>query len=187
MILTRRKALALAAAAPASALFAALASFITPARAYQARLILVKKRPPAPDFAIRGLDGKLYALKDFRGKVLLLNFWATWCPPCRREMPSIEALWRDVQGRNIAVAGVHVGPSAGAARQYAESNGLTFPILVDSDRDISAHYGVRSMPTTVIIGPDGHVDYVAFGPRDWNSADTLKVLKALAAGKPVKT
>ncbi len=178
MNISRRKVLALTAAASLWPLSPAEAS-------YQARLIRVKRRPQAPDFAAASLKGNLVALKDFRGKVLMLNFWATWCPPCRREMPSIEALWQAVRDKDIGIIGVHVGPSKASARYFAESNKLTFPIIVDEDRDISAHYGVRSMPTTVIIGPDGHVDYVAFGPRDWNSPDTRSALLALR--KPLKT
>jgi len=179
MTLSRRQVLSLAAAA---SLFWPLP---LAQASYQARLIRVKRRPPAPDFAAASLNGDLLTLKEYRGKVLMLNFWATWCPPCRREMPSIEALWQTVRDKDIGIIGVHVGPSKASARYFAETNELTFPIIVDEDRDISAHYGVRSMPTTVIIGPDGHVDYVAFGPRDWNSPDTRTALLALR--KPLKT
>ena len=181
--LSRRSMLTLTAAATAGALIPApvLAS------GYQARLIRVKKRPEAPRFAMTGLDGKFYMLKDFRGKVVVLNFWATWCPPCRSEMPSIESLWNKVKDKSIAVIGLHVGPSRRAAMAFARKNGLTFPILVDSDRDVSAHYGVRSMPTTVIIGPEGRVEYAAFGPRTWDSEETIAALEALLRDKPLKT
>ncbi len=149
------------------------------ARSYEAKLIRVKRRPEAPVFTLRATDGSPHSLKDYHGKVTLLNFWATWCPPCRREMPSIEALWQSMKDRGVAVLGIHVGPSMEAARVYAQRSGLTFPVLVDDTKEVSYHYGVRSMPTTVIVGPEGRVEYVAFGPRDWNSEEIRKVLLSL--------
>ncbi len=163
-------------------LMAGMAAGSRSARSFEAKLIRVKRRPEAPVFTLRAADGSLHSLKDYRGRVVVLNFWATWCPPCRREMPSIEALWKGLKDSGIAVLGVHVGPDMAAARTFAARTGLTFPILVDDTKEVSYHYGVRSMPTTVIVGPEGRVEYVAFGPRDWNSAETRRVLLALRRG-----
>ncbi len=174
MTISRREALLLA-------LSIATGTVVLPpsARSFEAKLVRVKRRPEAPAFTLRAPDGSLHSLKDHRGKVVLLNFWATWCPPCRREMPSIEALWQGVKDKDVMVIGVHVGPGVEAAGIYARRNGLTFPVLVDDTKEVSYHYGVRSMPTTIIIGPEGRVEYVAFGPRDWNSEETRRVLLSL--------
>ena len=174
MTVSRRNALLLSLSAVAGVI-----AMPSSALSFEAKLIRVKRRPEAPVFTLRAPDGSIHSLKDYRGKVVLLNFWATWCPPCRREMPSIEALWRGVKELGVIVLGVHVGPSMEAARVYAQRSGLTFPVLVDDTKEVSYHYGVRSMPTTVIVGPEGHVEYVAFGPRDWNSEDTRRVLLSL--------
>ncbi len=139
----------------------------------------VKKRPEAPVFSLKKPDGTEISLKDYRGKVVVLNFWATWCPPCRAEMPSFEQLWRDMRDRDVVVLAVHVGPGAEKVRNFVRSFGLTFPVVVDDRHIVSQHYGVRSMPTTVILAPDGRVEYVAFGGREWNSPVIEQALEAL--------
>jgi peroxiredoxin len=112
---------------------------------------------PAPSFTIPLVGGGTDSLAAHRGSVVLMNFWATWCPPCKEEMPALEALYRSRRGSGLVVLGIDQGESAAAAGAFAKAHGVTFPVLVDADQQYAASYVSIGLPTTVIVTRDGHV------------------------------
>jgi thiol-disulfide isomerase/thioredoxin len=129
---------------------------------------------PAQSFELVRLDGKADSLARHRGQVVLLNIWATWCPPCREEMPALQRFARENAGR-VAVIGVDQGESAAVARAYAKDRGVTFPILVDEQQRYGRAYAALGMPTTVIVGRDGRVAKGIDGPM------TIEQMRAAVA------
>ena len=108
---------------------------------------------PAPLFTLTGLDGKMYSLRAYRGKHVLLNFWASWCVPCRVEMPLLEQNLR--QNKNVVVLAVNNGENTAVVRQFVEQLGLTFPVLLDRDAVVVRAYGITALPTSYFIDPSG--------------------------------
>lgn len=111
---------------------------------------------PAQSFDVRRIDGRVDSLARYRGHVVLLNLWASWCPPCQAEMPALEAFAKDEHG-SVVVLGVDQGESASTAAAFARRHGVTFPILVDEGQQYGRTYAAVGLPTTVIIGRDGRV------------------------------
>ncbi len=124
----------------------------------------------AADFDLAGLDGTRRKLSDFRGKVVFLNLWATWCPPCIAEMPSIEALHRRFRDQGLVVLAVSADSNGAAAvAPVVEELGITFPVLLDPEGTLPPRYGVTGYPETFVIGRDGRVVEHFIGPTDWSS------------------
>jgi len=111
---------------------------------------------PAQSFDVRRTDGAIDGLAQHRGSVILLNLWASWCPPCQAEMPALEQFSREERGR-VVVLGADQGESAGVASAYAKAHGVTFPILVDEGQHYGNTYAAAGLPTTIVVGRDGHV------------------------------
>jgi peroxiredoxin len=133
----------------------------------------------APDFTLMTLEGRPARLREFGGKLVLLNFWATWCAPCLHEMPSMERLYQTFKQTDfvlLAVSMDHQGE--GVARPFADNLKLTFPVLLDSTLEVGRRYGVRSLPATYLIDPDGLLIGAIIGARDWYRTEA----KALIAG-----
>ncbi|MBT3274132.1 MAG: redoxin domain-containing protein [Spirochaetales bacterium] len=127
----------------------------------------------APDFELEFLNGEKRKLSEFRGDVVFLNFWATWCPPCRLEMPSMQALYDRHASSGLTILAVDLQEPETAVRKFVDDYKLTFPIPLDSEGRVGAMYGVRSIPTTYIIDRDGMVLSVAVGAREWDSDISL--------------
>ena len=138
-------------------------------------------RPAPPDFSGRTLDALRLSITEYRGSVIILNFWASWCFECRPEMPVLERLQREFSSRGLAVIGVNAREDTQAARRYAAELGLTFPIVLDRNGAINALYGVVGLPTTFVIGRDGRAIGFAVGPREWESAPARALIAALLA------
>ena len=132
---------------------------------------------PAPDFVLPGLDGQPWQLGQARGQVLLINFWATWCLPCRREMPALDRLHETMAGKNFQVIGIHVGPSAEIGRFLAETP-VRFPILVDAELALE-DWKVPVLPATFLIDAEGYARYWAFGEREWDSPEAMEFFSAV--------
>ena len=127
---------------------------------------------PAPDFSLQDMDGEDYRLSDFRGKVVLLNFWATWCPPCRREMPSMQRLYLKYRARGLAVVAVNQWEDPDLVFEFAGRLSLepTFPILFDRESRIAEQFDVKGLPTTYLLDRDGSIRFRAIGGREFEAA-----------------
>ena len=110
---------------------------------------------PAADFELRLFGGDLLRMSDLKGKVVVLNFWASWCPPCRAEMPDFEEMWQEMRDDGVVFVGVAVSDSPEEARAFVEATGVTYPVGVDPSGSIAADYRVLSLPTTFLIDREG--------------------------------
>ncbi|MBI2165933.1 MAG: TlpA family protein disulfide reductase [Chloroflexi bacterium] len=110
-----------------------------------------------PDVKLILLDGSVISLKDLRGKGVVLNFWASWCAPCRKEMPDLEQVWREYKGRGVMIIGIAVADREASAREFAEKIGVSYPISVDSTDQVSALFAVKLLPTTLFIDSRGTI------------------------------
>ena len=131
-----------------------------------------------PPFVGRTAHGAALSLRELRGKVVIVTFWATWCPPCRAELALLEDLSREL-GEEFAVVAVNVRESSPVVREYAAALGLTFAVLVDPHGEIQRSYGVIGLPTTFLIGRDGRAVARAIGPRDWAGTRSRELLTLL--------
>jgi peroxiredoxin len=109
----------------------------------------------APDFTLLSVDGKAVRLSDFRGKSVVLNFWATWCPPCRKEFPELVALYNANKDRGLVVLGINLQEPPDQVRKFAQEYGATFPIVIDIDADVAGQYRLLGLPMTWFIDPQG--------------------------------
>ena len=160
----------------------------TPPAARDALKRLALERPSkslaAPDFTLESLSGKRMGLKDFRGKVVFLNFWATWCVPCRDEMPLMEALHREFKNQGLAVVAVNFREDKEAVRRFFDELGLSFDAMLDVDGEVSEQYGAFSLPLTYLIDRDGRFVGKAVGIRPWDGADAKGFIRELLERKP---
>jgi peroxiredoxin len=136
---------------------------------------------PAWDFTLKDSHGKSYNLKDYRGKVIMLNFWATWCPPCRREMPSMERLHQKFKGKDFLVLALNQKEDEDQIFAFTAEieMELTIPILFDTDSAVSSDYGVFGLPTTYLIDKRGNMRFRAVGGRDFDHPDVEKQIVKL--------
>ena len=141
-----------------------------------------QERTAAPGFLLNDSDGKVVRLDDLRGKVVLLNFWATWCPPCRLEMPSLEALQRQLGPRGLAVLAVASRDNARDVRSFINEHRLSFPALLDPGAHAYDVYDVWSLPTTFVIGKRGYLVGKVVGHRDWTSQQSKDFFLHLLGG-----
>ena len=123
---------------------------------------------PAPNFTFPDLNGQQVSLSDHRGKVVLVNIWATWCPPCRQEMPSMQKLYERFTGENFEILAVSID-SAGrqAVAPFVRTMNLIFPIILDPKEDVRPLYGLTGVPESFIIDKEGIVVEIIIGPIDW--------------------
>ncbi|WP_321372260.1 TlpA disulfide reductase family protein [uncultured Desulfuromusa sp.] len=137
----------------------------------------------APDFTLTNMQGEEVTLSQFRGKVVILNFWATWCPPCREEMPSMERLYRDLESKGLVMLAVNVEENGKeAVTQFLQKRSYSFPILLDSENVAQNTYGVFRFPESFIIDRNGIVIEKIIGGRNWLSGPTFKVINFLING-----
>ena len=134
-----------------------------------------------PEFSARTLEGSTLSPGGFKGKVLILNFWASWCAECRPEMPVLEQLHREFAPRGLAIVGVNAREGTEVIRRYARELALTFPLVLDPGGRINALYGVIGLPTTFVVGRDGRAVALAIGPREWASPPARAMIQALLA------
>jgi thiol-disulfide isomerase/thioredoxin len=122
---------------------------------------------PTPALALQDLDGRPHRLEDYRGRVVLVNFWATWCEPCRAEMPSLNRLRAGLAGQPFAVLAVNLAESESRVRKFLEQVPLEFPVLLDRDSAAARAWRARLLPVSFLIGPEGRIRYWALGEIDW--------------------
>jgi peroxiredoxin len=139
------------------------------------------KGGPTPALELKDLRGEVHRLADYRGKVVLVNFWATWCDPCREEMPSMERLRRSLAGRPFEVLAVNLAEPASRIERFLEKVPLGFPLLLDRDTAVAKAWKARILPASFLVGRDGRIRYVHFGELDWSSDEVrgtvLELLK----------
>jgi len=117
----------------------------------------------APDFTLLDLDGNTVALSDFRGKAVFINFWATWCPPCRAEMPDIEAIYKEYKNKDVMVIGVDILEAEDVVRQYVQQGGFSWTFVIDTTGEVADNYGVTAIPTSFFLDKEGVIRAVDIG------------------------
>ena len=132
-----------------------------------------------PALELEDLGGKVHRLDDYRGKVVLVNFWATWCEPCRAEMPSIDGLRSALDGQPFQVLAVNLAEPLSRIEKFAGTMPLHFPLLRDRDGAVAKAWRARLLPASFLIGRDGRIRYVAYGEMDWTSEPVRSVVDQL--------
>jgi len=133
----------------------------------------------APDFTLRGADGRNVRLDELRGQVVLVNFWATWCGPCREEMPRLNALYEKYRKSGFVLLGVNIDDDPHAAIATALKLNVGFPVLLDTDKKVSKLYDLSTMPSTVVIDRDGKTRFIHRGFRDGVEAEYDQQIRGL--------
>jgi thiol-disulfide isomerase/thioredoxin len=143
----------------------------------------MKDTAPTPEFNLSTPAGKKISLKDFRGKLVLLNFWASWCVPCREEMPAMEKLYQEYKDKNFVVLAVAVKDRKQDAVDFAKELKISYPIALDPEAQVGSLYGAWGLPATYLIGPKGEGLARGWGPAEWYGSNARKLVKDLLDGK----
>ena len=133
----------------------------------------------APDFALRSAAGPNLRLSEHRGQVVMINFWATWCGPCRQEMPKLDEIFARYEPAGFTLLGVNIDEDSAQAQRLADELGVTFPLLFDDEQDVSRLYDVQAMPMTVMVDRSGTVRSVHYGYRPGMEQRYLDEVRAL--------
>lgn len=134
----------------------------------------------APDFTFPDLDGNKVNLASLRGKVVFINIWATWCPPCRDEMPSMEKLYQHFKGRDFEILGVSIDVlGEQVVRPFMKELNLTFPALLDTQGRIKSLYATTGVPESFIVDKQGRIAFIAIGPREWSKPEFIEFFEKL--------
>lgn len=126
-----------------------------------------------PVFELQSMADKLWQKKSLNGKPWVVNFWASWCPPCIEEIPSMNEAWEVLEGKGVGMLAINAGEGEEAVEKFLQRISIDFPILL-GDANSLPNWEVRALPTTLVISADGRVVYEALGPRDWSNADLLQ-------------
>jgi peroxiredoxin len=133
----------------------------------------------APDFTLNAQGGKSVELTQFKGQVVMLNFWASWCGPCRQEMPLLDSIYKKYSKLGFTIIGVNVEPDSKAANDWLKQTPVSFPILYDTDSKVSKLYGVSGMPSTVIVDRKGTVRMIHRGYKPGDEEEYLSSIRTL--------
>lgn len=136
---------------------------------------------PTPALELEDLAGTTRRLEDYRGRVVLLNFWATWCEPCRDEMPTMRRLQERMAGRPFTVLTVNYGEAAARIEPFLRSVGVEFPVLLDRRQQAARAWRIRILPASFLLGPDGQVRYHVIGEIDWTGEEAVAAVDRLLA------
>ncbi|MCG6940848.1 MAG: TlpA family protein disulfide reductase [Thiohalocapsa sp.] len=139
----------------------------------------IAEKPEAPGFELKGADGKTYRLADMRGQPVIVNFWATWCPPCRAEMPAMQRAWEQLKDEGIMLVAVNAGDSEGEIAAFVEHMQVSFPLPMDTNMQVTQSWPLKGLPTTFVVDPQGRLVYRAQGEREWDDAALLDLVRAL--------
>jgi len=136
----------------------------------------------APQFALQDLDQQVHRLDDFSGMVLVVNFWASWCVPCRQELPSMNRASRALRNEAVVWLAVNVGEDSEAVEAFRSDYPIAFTVLLDTDGRVSKDWLVTGMPTTFVINPAGEIEHQIVGKREWDDATHLQLVRQLIDG-----
>lgn len=134
---------------------------------------------PAPDFTLKSKSGTNLRLSEYRGQVVMINFWASWCGPCRQEMPLLEDMYKRYAKLGFTILGVNVDNDPGKANNYLNDVKVSFPILYDTSSSVSKLYNVSAMPTTVLVDKNGNMRFLHMGYKPGYEKDYVKQIKQL--------
>ena len=136
------------------------------------------------EIQLKDVFGNLVRLSDFRGKVVFLNFWATWCPTCVVEMPAMEKLHRRLKDRDFVMVAVNMQESDAQVKAFFEKMKLSFTSLLESDGEVAAGFAVNALPTTFVLDKEGRIVGAAIGPREWDSRASIALFEYLIDSRP---
>lgn len=163
------------------ALLGAVALFAAQPSPWEIEGLIGKK---APDFTLKDINNKPFNLSSLRGKVVILNFWATWCPPCRAEMPSLNNLYREFRNKGLEVVAISTDRYSSIIKDYISKNPIDFTVLIDTDNKVSRQFKVFSIPTTFLIDRNGIIIERYLGEENWASPEIKKKIKEALTGIP---
>ena len=133
----------------------------------------------APDFVLQDTQGKTHRLSDYRGRSVIINFWTTWCPPCREEIPSMNRAWKLLEKDDIALLAINMGEDEDTIFIFTADYPADFPMLMDREGEVIAEWPVKGLPTTYVVAPDGTIAYRAIGSREWDDKALLDAVRAM--------
>lgn len=133
----------------------------------------------APEIDLVDLDGKKWSLSDLKGRPVIINFWATWCPPCIEEMPSIERAWNIVKDEGIQVMAISYGEDQDLVEAFRARYPMSFPVIADTTGEVVRQWPVKGLPTTVVVNSAGEIVYQVVGTREWDDSEILNKVRAL--------
>ena len=141
--------------------------------------LAMKSSAPAPDFSLEARGGKTVNLSQFKGQVVMINFWATWCGPCRQEMPLLESIYKKYNKAGFTLLGVNVEPDSKPAEDWLKQTPVSFPVLFDKQSKVSKLYEVSGMPSTVIVDRKGNVRVIHHGYKPGDENEYMTSIRAL--------
>ncbi len=153
---------------------------LTVSNAFAARLLsLVDEQPAAVPFTLHTVTGEEVSLRDYENRVVVVNFWATWCIPCREEIPSLNRAAEWLKKYDVAMLAVNVGEDPDAVAAFLEQYPVDFPVLLDREMKVSGDWKATGLPTTYVVDPKGRIVYRAVGSREWDAPEVLVPIRAL--------
>ncbi len=141
----------------------------------------VADMPSAPEFELTDTQGKVHRLSEYRGRVVVVNFWSVWCAPCRKEMPAMQRAWEQVRDRDVLFLGVNFEDRPDQVAQFFTKISVDFPILLGGDRAMLKSWSVKGLPTTFVIDAQGRLRYQVVGEYHWDQPEALDALMAVRA------
>ncbi len=146
-------------------------------------MVQAKEVVPAPEVVLENLEGGKISLKDYRGKWVFINFWATWCPPCIKEMPDMESFYNKFKKHNFVMLAVSIDKKKKLVEKFVKKYNLTFEIFFDPKTKVAKQFGVKGIPATFVINPQGEIISQASGPREWMDPSIIDYFEKLMAVK----
>jgi peroxiredoxin len=155
------------------------AALLLPGSAFPADLMPTRTNASAPDFNLTDLDGVSHRLSDYRGKVVIVTFWATWCGPCRDELPVLQRAWKRLQREGVQVLAINVSQTAYQIQRALNDSPVTFPVLMDEGSAVTQEWEITMLPAAYVLDPQGRLSKRVIGKPDWGNPALLDELVAL--------
>lgn len=180
----RRTALVLAAVAALALAVPRPAALASPGLMKALGILGMRQPTAAPDVAMPTLSGGRLAMKDLRGKLVLVNFWATWCVPCQWEMPLMDTLYQAYKDRGFVILAISLDQGdPERVRAFVKDKKLTYPVTLDPGHEVARKFGITGLPATLLVGPDGFITGVTYGPKEWDGKEARALIASLLPAK----